>query len=78
MSGESASKCPLCDVMERFCEVLDPEDRGGCRELLAKLEKGEISGREFAKMIYSRYPKEKVIRALEAARDWALKGAKGR
>ena len=76
MSGES--KCPLCDVMEKFCEVLDPEGRGGCRELLAKLEMGEISGREFAKMIYSRYPKEKVIRALEAARDWALKGAGGR
>jgi len=65
--SEKSKECPLCIVMERFCELIDPEGQE-CRDMLEKLKAGKITPREFANQIAKKYPQDRVRDALEKAR----------
>ena len=64
--GRKDSECPLCPLMERFCELLGDEE---CRRMLDGLREGRISAEEFARRMINKHGSERVDRALREARE---------
>ena len=69
MSGERSrakeDECPLCPLMERFCELLGD---GECLRLLDGLREGRVSAEEFARRVVNKHGAERVNWALREAR----------
>lgn len=63
--AEKGEGCPLCEVVEKFCDYLSEENKGLCRDLLNKIFKGEISGEEARRILYEKVPKEELAAAEE-------------
>jgi hypothetical protein len=63
-------ECPLCDVIDRFCDYLPEDKRQLCRDLAEKIKKGEIGGKEARDILVREVGMEKVAEATKALAEY--------
>jgi hypothetical protein len=63
-------ECPLCDILDRFCNSLPEDKRQLCRDLAEKIKRGEIGGKEAREILIREVGLEKVAEATKAIAEY--------
>jgi hypothetical protein len=72
MTAEEApeEECPLCDILDRFCNSLPEDKRQLCRDLAEKIKRGERGGKEAREILVREVGIEKVAEATKALAEY--------
>jgi hypothetical protein len=62
--------CPLCDILDRFCDSLPEDKRQLCRDLAEKIKRGEIGSKEAREILIREVGLEKVVEATKALAEY--------